>query len=240
MTQNMWYDADIDAVMRRTSARPIPQGRIAPGEALAFGIVLAAFAVGVLGLLVSWLAATLLAFTIFFYVAVYTAWLKRWTPQNIVIGGAAGAFPPVIGWVAVTGSISLEPCLLFLIIFCWTPPHFWSLSLVRADDYARARVPMLPVVAGLEETRRQILLYSIGLVPIGAAPWLFGYAHTIYGMTALLAGALMVTFAWRVRCECEGERAERAAYDLFAFSILYLFVLFAVLLVEGSVIGRAM
>jgi len=229
---------DIDAVMRRTSARPIPQGRIAPGEALAFGIVLAAFAVGVLGLLVSWLAAALLAFTIFFYVAVYTAWLKRWTPQNIVIGGAAGAFPPVIGWVAATGSISLEPCLLFLIIFCWTPPHFWSLSLVRADDYARARVPMLPVVAGLEETRRQILLYSIGLVPIGAAPWLFGYAHTIYGVTALLAGALMVTFAWRVRCEREGERAERAAYDLFAFSILYLFVLFAVLLVEGSVIGR--
>ena len=205
---NMWYDADIDAVMRRTSARPIPQGRIAPGEALAFGIVLAAFAVGVLGLLVSWLAAALLAFTIFFYVAVYTAWLKRWTPQNIVIGGAAGAFPPVIGWVAATGSISLEPCLLFLIIF------------------------------GLEETRRQILLYSIGLVPIGAAPWLFGYAHTIYGVTALLAGALMVTFAWRVRCEREGERAERAAYDLFAFSILYLFVLFAVLLVEGSVIGR--
>src|SRR6266446_2546841 len=223
-----------------SSARPIPQGRIAPGEALAFGIVLAAFAVGVLGLLVSWLAAMLLAFTIFFYVAVYTAWLKRWTPQNIVIGGAAGAFPPVIGWVAATGSISLEPCLLFLIIFCWTPPHFWSLSLVRADDYARARVPMLPVVAGLEETRRQILLYSIGLVPIGAAPWLFGYAHTIYGVTALLAGALMVTFAWRVRCEREGERAERAAYDLFAFSILYLFVLFAVLLVEGSVIGRAM
>jgi protoheme IX farnesyltransferase len=231
---NMWYDADIDAVMRRTSARPIPQGRIAPGEALAFGIVLAAFAVGVLGLLVSWLAAALLAFTIFFYVAVYTAWLKRWTPQNIVIGGAAGAFPPVIGWVAATGSISLEPCLLFLIIFCWTPPHFWSLSLVRADDYARARVPMLPVVAGLEETRRQILLYSIGLVPIGAAPWLFGYAHTIYGVTALLAGALMVTFAWRVRCEREGERAERAAYDLFAFSILYLFVLFAVLLVEAA------
>jgi len=196
--------------------------------------------VGVLGLLVSWLAATLLAFTIFFYVAVYTVWLKRWTPQNIVIGGAAGAFPPIIGWVAATGSISLEPCLLFLIIFCWTPPHFWALSLVRADDYARARVPMLPVVAGPEETRRQILLYSIGLVPIGAAPWLFGYAHATYGVTALLAGALMVTFAWRVRCEREGERAERAAYDLFAFSILYLFVLFAVLLVEGIVIGRAM
>jgi protoheme IX farnesyltransferase len=235
----MWYDADIDAVMRRTSNRPIPRGHIAPGEALAFGIVLAAFAVGVLGLLVSWLAAALLAFTIFFYVVVYTVWLKRSTPQNIVIGGAAGAFPPIIGWVAATGSIAVEPCLLFLIIFFWTPPHFWALSLVRADDYARARVPMLPVVAGPEETRRQILLYSIGLVPIGAAPWLLGYAQTIYGVTALLAGALMVAFAWRVRGERDGERAERAARDLFAFSILYLFVLFAVLLVEGGVIGRA-
>ena len=237
---NMALEGDIDAKMSRTANRPIPRGRITRSEAMAFGMTLSFFSVLTLGTLVNWIAGALLAFTIFFYVAVYTAWLKRWTPQNIVIGGAAGAFPPVIGWVAVTGSISLEPCLLFLIIFCWTPPHFWSLSLVRADDYARARVPMLPVVAGLEETRRQILLYSIGLVPIGAAPWLFGYAHTIYGMTALLAGALMVTFAWRVRCECEGERAERAAYDLFAFSILYLFVLFAVLLVEGSVIGRAM
>jgi protoheme IX farnesyltransferase len=236
---NMWYDADIDAVMRRTSSRPIPRGRIAPGEALAFGIVLAAFAVGVLGLLVSWLAAALLAFTIFFYVAVYTAWLKRSTPQNIVIGGAAGSFPPVIGWVAATGGISVEPCLLFLIIFCWTPPHFWALSLVRADDYARARVPMLPVVAGAEETRRQILLYSVALVPIGAAPWLLGYAQAIYGVTALVAGALMVMFAWRVRREREGARAERAANQLFAFSILYLFVLFAVLLVEGGLVGRA-
>jgi len=236
---NMWYDADIDAVMRRTSNRPIPRGRIAPGEALAFGIVLAAFAVGVLGLLVSWLAAALLAFTIFFYVAVYTAWLKRSTPQNIVIGGAAGAFPPIIGWVAATGGISVEPCLLFLIIFFWTPPHFWALSLVRVDDYARARVPMLPVVAGPEETRRKILLYSIGLVPIGAAPWLLGYAQIIYGVSALLAGALMVAFAWRVHRERDAERAERAAHDLFAFSILYLFVLFAVLLVEGGVIGHA-
>jgi heme o synthase len=236
---NMWYDADIDAVMRRTSNRPIPRGRIAPGEALAFGIVLGAFAVGVLGLLVSWLAAALLAFTIFFYVVVYTVWLKRSTPQNIVIGGAAGAFPPVIGWVAATGGIAVEPCLLFLIIFFWTPPHFWSLSLVRVDDYARARVPMLPVVAGPEETRRKILLYSIGLVPIGAAPWLLGYTQTIYGVTALLAGALMVAFAWRVRRERDGERAERVAHDLFAFSILHLFVLFAVLLVEGGVIGRA-
>ncbi len=239
---NMWYDADIDAVMTRTSRRPIPQGRVAPGEALAFGTVLAAFAVGVLGVLVSWLAAALLAFTIFFYVVVYTVWLKRTTPQNIVIGGAAGAFPPMIGWAAATGAISIEPCLLFLIIFFWTPPHFWALSLVRADDYARARVPMLPVVAGAEETRRQILLYSAILVPVGAAPWLLGYAHAIYGLTALLAGALMVAFAWRVRSEREGERAERAAYRLFAFSILYLFVLFAVLLVEdgpGGLLSRA-
>src|SRR5215813_129676 len=168
---NMWYDADIDAVMRRTSDRPIPQGRIAPGEALAFGIVLAAFAVGVLGLLVSWLAAALLAFTIFFYVAVYTAWLKRSTPQNIVIGGAAGAFPPMIGWAATTGSLSLEPVLLFLIIFFWTPPHFWALALYRTDDYARAGIPMLPVVAGDRTTRRQILLYAAILAPLGIAPW---------------------------------------------------------------------
>src|SRR5262249_38529276 len=237
--RNMWYDADIDAVMRRTSNRPIPRGRIAPGEALAFGIVLAAFAVGVLGLLVSWLAAALLAFTIFFYVAVYTAWLKRSTPQNIVIGGAAGAFPPIIGWGGGTGGISVAPCFLFLFLFFWTPPHFCGLSLFVASDYPPPAGPMLPVVAGAEETRRKILLYSIGLVPIGAAPWLLGYAHAIYGVTALLAGALMIAFAWRVRRERDGERAERAAHDLFAFSILYLFVLFAVLLVEGGVIGHA-
>ena len=238
---NMWYDADIDAVMSRTAHRPIPQGRVAPGEAFAFGITLAGFSVAVLGLLVNWLAAALLAFTIFFYVGVYTVWLKRTTSQNIVIGGAAGAFPPMIGWAAATGGVSVEPCLLFLIIFFWTPPHFWALSLNRADDYARARVPMLPVVAGAEETRRQILLYSIALVPIGAAPWLLGYAHAIYGVTALLMGALMVALAWRVRRECEGEPAARAAQQLFAFSILYLFVLFAVLLIEGepgSLVGR--
>ena len=240
---NMWYDADIDAVMTRTASRPIPRGRVAPGEALAFGVVLAAFSIGVLGLLVNWVAAALLAFTIFFYVAVYTAWLKRSTPQNIVIGGAAGALPPVIGWAAATGGISLEPWLLFLIIFFWTPPHFWALSLVRTDDYARARVPMLPVVAGAQETRRQILLYSAVLVPVGAAPWLLGYAHAIFGMTALLAGALMVTFAWRVWTEREGKLAERAARHLFAYSIVYLSLLFAVLLIEaetglGGFLGR--
>src|SRR6266516_755232 len=154
---NMWYDADIDALMNRTAKRPIPRGRIAPGEALAFGIVLAAFAVGVLGVLVSWLAAALLAFTIFFYVVVYTAWLKRLTPQNIVIGGAAGSLPPVIGWAAGAGEIGLEPLILFLIVLLWTPPHFWALSLNRAEEYARAGVPMLPVVAGRAATTRQIL-----------------------------------------------------------------------------------
>jgi heme o synthase len=231
---NMWYDADIDALMSRTANRPIPRGRIAPGEALAFGSVLAAFAVGVLGVLVSWLAAALLAFTIFFYAVVYTAWLKRLTPQNIVIGGAAGSLPPVIAWAAATGGLSIEPCLLFLIIFFWTPPHFWALSLVRADDYARARLPMLPVVAGTEETRRQILRYSIALVPIGAAPWLLGYAQVVYGVTALILGALMVVFAWRVR---RNRDAERAAHQLFAFSILYLFVLFAALLIDARMVG---
>jgi protoheme IX farnesyltransferase len=234
---NMWYDADIDAVMTRTLNRSIPRGRIMPGEALGFGMTLAVFSVAVLGLLVSWLAAALLAFTIFFYVVIYTMWLKRLTPWNIVIGGAAGAFPPMIGWAAATGGVGIEACLLFLIIFFWTPPHFWALSLYRADDYARARVPMLPVVAGAEETRRQILLYSIVLVPIGAAPWLLGYADAIYGVTALVGGALMIAFAWRVRSEREGTGAERAAQHLFAFSILYLFVLFAVLLIEGGLVG---
>jgi protoheme IX farnesyltransferase len=231
---NMWYDADIDAVMSRTADRPIPRGRVAPGEAAGFGMTLAGFSIAVMGLLVSWLAAALLAFTIFFYVVVYTMWLKRRTPQNIVIGGAAGAFPPMIGWAAATGGISLEPCLLFLIIFFWTPPHFWALSLLRVDDYTRARVPMLPVVAGLEETRRQILLYSAVLVPVGAAPWLLGYASAVYGATALVAGLAFVAFAWRVHTEKSGERAERAAKRLFAFSILYLFVLFAVLLIDGG------
>jgi protoheme IX farnesyltransferase len=232
----MWYDGDIDAVMTRTAHRPVPQGRIAPGEALAFGATLAAFSVGVIGLLVNWLAAALLAFAVFVYVCIYTIWLKRSTPQNIVIGGAAGAFPPVIGWAAATGGISVEPCLLFLIIFFWTPPHFWALSLLRADDYARAGVPMLPVVAGAEETRRQILIYSIALLPIGATPWLLGYAGMASGVAALLAGALMLCLAWRVRYQREGQGARRAAQRLFAFSIVYLFVVFAALLVEAVIV----
>jgi protoheme IX farnesyltransferase len=236
---NMWYDADIDARMTRTQRRPVPMGRVRPGEALAFGLTLAGFAVVVLGLLVNTLAAALLAFTVFFYVAVYTAWLKRSTPQNIVIGGAAGALPPVIGWAAVTGSLSLEPILLFLIIFFWTPPHFWALSLYRTEDYARAGIPMLPVVKGDAATRRQILLYTLILVPLGLAPWALGYAGTIYGVTAAATGAIMLLLAGQVFIE--RRPAERAARHLFAFSILYLFLLFAVLLVErgwGGLIAR--
>jgi len=226
---NMWYDADIDARMARTAARPIPAGRLAPGEALAFGMTLAVGAVVVLGLLVNMTAAALLAVTIAFYVIVYTMWLKRTTPQNIVIGGAAGALPPMIGWAAVTGGFAVEPALLFLIIFMWTPPHFWALSLYRTEDYARAGIPMLPVVAGARETRRQILLYTLVLAPLGAAPWLLGYAGSLYGVVALLTGAAMIALALRVRAERYGHTASK---QLFGFSILYLFLLFAMLLVD--------
>jgi heme o synthase len=230
---NMWYDADIDAVMKRTAGRPIPQGRIAPGEALGFGMTLAVFSVAVLGLLVSWLAAALLAFTIAFYIVIYTMWLKRSTPQNIVIGGAAGALPPMIGWAAATGSIGIEPCLLFLIIFFWTPPHSWALALYRSDDYARAHVPMLPVVAGHKEARRQILLYSLVLAPLGVTPWLLGYAGLAYGVTAMVGGVAFVALAWRVWRDSEMPSARR----LFAFSLVYLFALFAVRLTEGLLSG---
>ncbi len=236
---NMWYDADIDAIMTRTRGRPVPMGRVQPGEALAFGLTLAGFAIVVLGLLVNALSAALLAFTIFFYVVVYTVWLKRWTSQNIVIGGAAGAFPPMIGWAAVTGSLSVEPVLLFMIIFFWTPPHFWALALTRTEDYARAGIPMLPVVAGDASTRRQILLHTLILVPLGIAPWAFGYAGTLYGLTAAVTGAIMLALALQVFRE--RRPVERASKHLFAFSILYLFLLFAVLLVErgwGGLIAR--
>jgi protoheme IX farnesyltransferase len=226
---NMWFDADIDARMARTAARPIPAGRLLPGEALAFGLTLAGFSIVVLGLLVSVLAATLLALTIGFYVVVYTMWLKRSTPQNIVIGGAAGALPPLIGWTAVTGSVAIEPVVLFLIIFFWTPPHFWALSLYRAEDYARAGVPMLPVVAGAGETRRQILLYTLVLAPLGLAPWLLGYAGPAYGIVAAVTGAIMIALAFRIRAETKGYAA---AKQMFAFSILYLFLLFAMLLAD--------
>src|SRR5229473_501805 len=229
---NMWYDADVDAVMRRTSRRPIPAGRVLPREALAFGVTLAIGSIAVLGLVANWLAASLLAFTIFFYVVVYTMWLKRATPQNIVIGGAAGAFPPMIGWAAATGTIGLESVLLFLIIFFWTPPHFWALSLWRAEEYARAGIPMLPVVAGHAETRRQILLYSIVLAPVGASPWLLGYAGLLYGVTAIVAGAAMIGLSLHITVLGDDDEGLRGAKRLFGVSILYLFVLFAVLLID--------
>jgi protoheme IX farnesyltransferase len=230
---NMWYDADVDAVMRRTSRRPIPAGRVLPREALAFGVTLAIGSIAVLGLVANWLAAALLAFTIFFYVVVYTMWLKRATPQNIVIGGAAGAFPPMIGWAAATGTIGLESVLLFLIIFFWTPPHFWALSLWRAEEYARAGIPMLPVVAGRAETRRQILLYSIVLAPVGASPWLLGYAGLLYGATAIVGGAAMIGLSLHIMIRGDEDQGLRAAKRLFGVSILYLFMLFAALLIDG-------
>jgi heme o synthase len=235
---NMWYDADIDAVMSRTAARPIPSGRVQPSEALAFGVTLAVGSVVFLGLMVNLLAAGLLAFTILFYVVVYTMWLKRWTPQNIVIGGAAGAFPPMIGWAAATGAIGLESVLLFLIIFFWTPPHFWALGLLRADEYARAGVPMLPVVAGAEETHKQILIYSLVLAPVGASPWFLGYAGLAYGVVAIVGGAAMAALSWQLW----RAPADRTARQLFGFSILYLFILFAALLAErglGGLLSRA-
>jgi protoheme IX farnesyltransferase len=227
---NMWYDADIDAVMTRTAMRPIPRGKISRFVALVFGLVLSGFAVAVLALATNLTAAALLAGTILFYVVVYTAWLKRTTRQNIVIGGAAGALPPVIGWAAVTGAVGLEPLTLFLIIFLWTPPHFWALALNRTDDYARARVPMLPVVAGKAATTRQILIYSGLLALASELPWVFGFAGAIYGAIAAICGALFLLLASQLNRSIEADR--RAAHRLFVFSIFYLFVLFAALLVD--------
>jgi protoheme IX farnesyltransferase len=229
---NMAYEGDIDALMTRTANRPIPRGRITQGEATAFGLTLAFFSVVTLGTLVNWVAGGLLAFTIFFYVVIYTIGLKRWTAQNIVIGGAAGALPPVVAWAAATGSLAVEPWLLFLIIFFWTPPHFWALALFRSDDYARAGIPMLPVVAGPDATRLQILLYTIVLVAVALAPWPLGYFDAVYGITSLVLGAGMLWLAVDVFRLREGTAASRATRKLFAFSILYLFALFAVLLAE--------
>jgi heme o synthase len=224
---NMWYDADIDAVMARTARRPIPCGKISRAEALVFGCVLAGSAVAVLALALNVRAAALLAFTIFFYVVVYTMWLKRRTPQNIVIGGVAGALPPVIGWAAATGDIGPEPLILFLIIFMWTPPHFWALSLNRSNEYARAGVPMLPVIAGRAATTRQILIYSVLLVPISLLPWALGFAGAIYAATAVVNGAILVALTFRLHRRSDADK--RDASRLFVFSIFYLFVLFAAL-----------
>lgn len=232
---NMWYDADIDAQMARTAARPIPRGRVTADEALVFGSVLSVFSVLTLGVLVNWVAGGLLAFTIGFYLFVYTMWLKRLTPQNIVIGGAAGAFPPMVGWAAVTGSVSWESVLLFLIIFMWTPPHFWALALYRCRDYERVGVPMLPVVKGLAETRRQIVIYSWLFVPTAIAPAFVGMGGWTYLVVSSVFGAVFLYLADKVRRTTEGREADKVAKQLFLFSIFYLFALFAVLLAENVV-----
>ncbi len=225
---NMWYDRDIDAVMQRTCHRPIPAGRVAPAEALAFGVTLSLFSVMFMGVAVNWTAAALLALANGFYVFVYTVWLKRRTPQNIVIGGAAGAFPPMIGWAAVTGAVSLESIALFMIIFMWTPPHFWALALYRESDYGKAGVPMLPVVAGKEETRRQMLIYAALLLPVTLVPVALGMAGAIYGVVAAATGGYFLWLAFKVR----RTRDDAIARRMFGFSIVYLFSLFAALIVE--------
>ncbi|MSP83925.1 MAG: protoheme IX farnesyltransferase [Alphaproteobacteria bacterium] len=231
---NMWYERDIDALMSRTANRPIPAGRMAPGTAVAFATPLAVSSVTILGLATNWVAAGLLAFSILFYVLVYTVWLKRRTPQNIVIGGAAGALPPVIGWAAVTGGVDLLPLALFLLVFLWTPPHFWALALVRRGDYARAGVPMLPVVAGLEATRWHILAYSGLLLPVSLIPVALGAIGWIYGVAAAALGALFIAGALRVVT----TRTDAAAQRLFGFSILYLALLFVALLIDAGAAGH--
>jgi protoheme IX farnesyltransferase len=229
---NMWYDADIDAVMSRTATRPIPSGRILPGEALAFGITLSGFSVAVLGLAVNALAAGLLAFTIFFYAVIYTMWLKRWTPQNIVIGGAAGAFPPMIGWAAVTGGVSIESITLFLIIFLWTPAHFWALALFKMRDYGAVGVPMLPNVSGEKVTKDQILIYAVLTAAAGVAPAFLGFSSLGYGLVAVILGAAFIWFSVLCRRMPDGDTKMVPAKKLFAFSILYLFAIFSCLMID--------
>ncbi len=231
---NMWYDADIDALMSRTKSRPVPSGRVTAGEALAFGLVLSVLSVFTLGVVSNWLAAALLAFTIFFYAVIYTMWLKRWTPQNIVIGGAAGAFPPVVGYAAATGGMAIEPVVLFAIIFIWTPPHFWALALAKSEEYARAGVPMMPNAKGDARTRKEILAYSVILAPVGALPWLMGFASIVYGVLSVIGGAGMIWYAWRVLRDTQGPEARKATMSLFGFSILYLFALFLVIVIENG------
>ena len=231
---NMWYDRDIDAVMKRTRNRPIPAGRIEAGAALGYGVTLAVGSVIVMGLAVNVVAAAVLALSIAFYVFVYTLWLKRRTPQNIVIGGAAGAFPPVIGWAAVTGSVDLVPLVLFAVVFIWTPPHFWSLALWANEDYRRAGVPMLPVVAGARETRKQIVIYTILLVPITLVPWLIGFSGAVYGASAAILGAGFLLSVWRVATDRQDSSGVSLTNDsparaAFKYSILYLFALFGAL-----------
>jgi protoheme IX farnesyltransferase len=237
---NMWFDRDIDAIMKRTSTRPIPSGRISPEGALAFGVVLALLSIMVMAMASNWTAAFILALSIAFYVFVYTMWLKRLTPQNIVIGGAAGAFPPVIGWAAATGSVSLLPILLFAIIFFWTPPHFWALSLYASGDYERAGVPMLPVVKGARHTRVCVMVYTLILVPVTLAPFVLGLCGRIYGISALVLGALFVAYSWGVLYDRQQPNGVSLTKDAparaaFKYSILYLFILFGACAVDRLV-----
>jgi len=231
---NMWYDRDIDRQMARTASRPLPRQRIEPAEALSFGVILAGGSVALMGLAVNWVSAALLALTILFYVFVYTMWLKRRTPQNIVIGGAAGAFPPMIGWAAVTGNVGIEAIGLFLLIFFWTPPHFWALALYRLGDYEKAGVPMLPVIAGRRETKKQMLLYTVLLFPVALLPWYLGTVGLAYGIAAVVMGGLFVASAVKVWF----DETDRSAKRMFGYSIFYLFGLFAMMIVDrGGMLG---
>ncbi len=225
---NMWYEQDIDAIMSRTKNRPIVTGRVESAEALAFGGVLTFLSVGLMGVAVNWAAAGLLAFASFFYVVIYTVWLKRITPQNIVIGGAAGAFPPMIGWAAVTGNVSLESIVMFTLIFLWTPPHFWALALYRNEDYKKAGVPMMPVVAGEASTKRQMVLYTLLMIPVVLAPYFMGMAGVIYLVIASLLHLMFIVSSVRVL----RETGYRFARLMFGYSIFYLFALFTVLMLD--------
>jgi len=228
---NMWYDADIDRIMSRTANRPIPSGRVTKDEALTLGLICSGFSVGILGLATNWVAAALLAFTIFFYAVIYTMWLKRSTPQNIVIGGAAGAFPPMIGWAAVTGDISLPSVVLFLIIFLWTPPHFWALALYKQSDYGAAGIPMLPNVAGEQATKLQILAYSVVLVATSLLPSFIGMSGLLYTVVAAVTGASFLFLAWRLYRSAAASM-KKIARSLFTYSLSYLFVIFLALITD--------
>lgn len=232
---NMWWDRDIDAIMKRTENRPVPSGRVSGNGALAFGLGLSLASVSLLGLISNFTAAALLAFTIFFYAVIYTMWLKRSTTQNIVIGGAAGAFPPMVGWAASTGSVTIEPVVLFMIIFLWTPPHFWALALFRNTDYVRANVPMMPVVYGEAKTRLQIFIYTLILAPVALSPVYFGFGHTIYLIIAMIVNTLFIYHGWLVYRRVQATSLNDGYADekrLFYISLVYLFALFAALLVE--------
>ncbi|WP_417611231.1 heme o synthase [Parasphingorhabdus sp.] len=235
---NQWYESDIDAVMKRTSQRPLPAGRMDRETALHFGIGLSAFSVLLMGLAVNWFSAAFLAFAIFFYAVIYTIWLKRSTPQNIVIGGAAGAFPPAIGWAAVTGDVTLMPVLLFSIIFFWTPPHFWALALFVNSDYSKAGVPMMPVVAGRQSTRHQIFGYSLVLAAVAIAPFVLGLTGAVYGAAAIALSSVFCVLSWQVALSKTDEPKDMAAEKrLFKFSILYLFALFAALVADRMILA---